>query len=336
MHKYLILLFSLLLICFAGCGGDDDGGGGGGTTTPTITVNSTAGSPDYTDPNDAVWNSVTAVSVDVSGANTPKVSGRTASSIPTSVAVKMVESNDSLFVQLSWTDPDNDIWPDYFEIDDADPPIGFSYPGQIVYEDQVFVMFDGGETFGWDVWNWRSFTTDAGGLAEGMKYTNSIMTTDAGGAAVATRNNNIFDEPTYIHRDTSEFSNNRFMYLEDVIQLNSEIWAGTDSAKPARNTTGWVLGQRVPGYIIDSALNNDDSINESRRASRFDIRASSVYSAGAYTIVLAAKLNTGQTDDLNLSTLSTVKMKIGIFDGQEEFSQGSSNRGFTPEITVNF
>jgi hypothetical protein len=93
------------------------------------------------------------------------------------------------------------------------------------------------------------------------------------------------------------------------------------------NTTGWELGQIVPGWLINSSF---ASLPDSARGSRWDIKAVSAYDQdmNKYHVVLACELNTGFDDDLDLSALDSVKVNIGFFDSQEDFTPGS-NRGFS-------
>ena len=110
---------------------------------------------------------------------------------------------------------------------------------------------------------------------------------------------------------------------------------------PVRDTHGWTIGQKIPGWYIDSTLDNSGSYYENRRSSRFDIRSTSAYDDinNRYIVVLARKLNTGFTDDLNLTDSTTVTMKIGIIDNipaydDTRFTEGNTNKGFTPKINL--
>ena len=67
-----------------------------------------------------------------------------------------------------------------------------------------------------------------------------------------------------------------------------------------------------------------------------DIRAVSIYDdvAAQYRLVLARKLYTEFEDDIDLSGMDSVKVKVGIYDHQEEFGTGSGNRGFSNDFWI--
>jgi hypothetical protein len=309
----------------AGCGGSDNGTNPP-PSLPVITANTTAGSPSVTDANDAVWNGVTATSMNVSSSISPKIAAGKTASVSATVAIQAIVSGDSLFIRLRFADATYSIWRDYYEVSSAGPPVNFTSYQDLEGEDQVFVMFDGGSDFGWDVWNWRVLTTDArgvGGLAEGMKFVGGALVSDAGNATLATHNPGIAQtpQPTYVHADTTD-------YHGAILPL--------DSIRSGYPTSGWTVGQRVPGWIINSAVKDTGSVAATQRASRFDIRSASVYDSttSMYSVVMAAPLNTGFTDDLDLSTKTSVTAKVGIFDDQIAFLTGGSSRGFTGNFTL--
>ena len=157
-----------------------------------------------------------------------------------------------------------------------------------------------------------------------MKFLGGVLTSDAGTAVVATHNPGIggSPQPTYVHLDTSEF-NGAILPLDSLLQDYSQ-------------TTGWTVGQKVPGWIINRHIKDTGSVAQTQRASRFDIRAASAYNTGTqmYSVVLASSLNTGQTDDIDLSTKTSITAKIGIFDDQIDFLTGGTSRGFTGNFTL--
>jgi len=51
---------------------------------------------------------------------------------------------------------------------------------------------------------------------------------------------------------------------------------------------------------------------------------------------MVRKLNTGYTDDFDLSTLDSVKVQLGILNNQASFTTGSNNRGFSEEFWLIF
>lgn len=339
MKKFLAgSLFLMLLI--AGCSSDDDDGGGTITpTTPVVTVVAGGSSPDMTNPNSTVWSSVTGKSIEVSGSNTPKLAPGKAASIPSSITVQAMTNNDSLFMRFQWVDNDHSVWRDYFEITSVGPPIGITKSGELIeLEDQLIVMFEAGGELGWDIWNWRSLTTDGGGVAEGMHM--------ADGAALPTPDNNAGSTPShqnwlggfpslpaYVHKDTSDFDGYILPEIPDSLLLYSDTNAFGNNIN---QTTGWSVGDRIPGYRMETDYYGP--AKETARGSRFDIRAGHAYNDGTstYTVVMARKLNTGFTDDMNLTGADQVNMKIGVYDQQIVFGTGSNNRGFTGNITLDF
>lgn len=327
---FAVLLLSLTFI-FAGCGGDDDdGGGGGGTVTPTMSANTTVGSPSMGNPNDTKWNSVTSTAFEISGLYAPKMAVSKSAAVSDSVWVQAIVSNDSLFVRVVWDDDDNSVWRDYYSITDTNKPMSFVHNESIENEDQLMLMFDGAPGGGWDCWNWRSLTTDAAGLGEGFRYNNGSLTVDAGQVTASNTNPGVLGtaQPTYVHEDTASF-NGYILPLADIVNYTSDT---TVNGTYINQTDGWTVGQRIPGWIIDTVA-KDRAVNE--RNSRLDIGAVSFYSevTNRYTVVLVRPLNTGYADDIDLSALTSVKFKVAILNNQSIFTTGSSNRGFTKDIT---
>lgn len=334
-----ITLFSILF-CFVliiGCGGDDEvPGPGPGPTTKTVTANSTVGSPDFINPNHAAWNSVTSTTVDIAGA-TPKLGTPKSAAVSDDVMVQAIVNNDSLFIRVRWSDDDYSVWKNYFTIMTVGPPIAFSQANQVEDEDQLFVMFDGGDVFGWDIWNWRSLTTAPGFLAEGMRFVDNALVIDAGASKVAYINKLLFfNQPYYLHKDTSDFTG-YILYTSDTLNPADTNLYGN----PVRETLGWQVDQRIPGWYIDSTLAGESSLKESQRGSRFDIRSISAYNEATnqYTVVMGAKLHSGFTDDLDYTTLETITIKVGIINNllgytNIDFTSGNSDKGFTANINL--
>ena len=48
-----------------------------------------------------------------------------------------------------------------------------------------------------------------------------------------------------------------------------------------------------------------------------------------YSVVLRGSLNTGYVDDIDLSGVDSVMIKIGIWDNQYTFTAGGPDRGFS-------
>ena len=323
MKRLIALLVLPSLLLWYGCGDDEDPPVGPDDTVPTVTANTSLAGPSFSSADESVWNSVAAKALDISSANTPKVGAPKAAAISDSIYIQAIRTADSLYLRLKWDDATFSVWKDHYATVTSTPPINFVHNELGYDEDQLYVMFDDGNE-GWDVWNWRVLTTGAGGLAEGMTYTGSELTPDEGTIMVGTENSALFgtQQPTYVHADTSEFTD---WLLPATPSSLTQTYV---------NTTGWTVGQMVPGWMIDESVQNDND-PAIRRKSRFDIRAVSDFddANGEYTLVLGRALNTGYADDIDLSALNSIMAKVGIFDNQDIFSTGGTSRGFTVEFT---
>lgn len=330
MKKLLAVLALSVTFIFAGCGGDDDDGGGGGTTTPTLTANKTVGSPSLTNVNDSKWNSVTSTAFEISGLNAPKLGVPKSASVSDSVWVQAIISNDSLFVRVYWDDDSHNIWRDYYNITDTNKPMSFTHYEAIENEDQLMLMFDGAPGGGWDCWNWRSLTTNEAGLGEGYRY-DGTLTRDAGQVTASNTNPGLLGtaQPTYVHEDTASFTG----YLLPLSAVKNYTEDTTIYGNYINQTDGWTVGQRIPGWIIDTEAKDRP---ENERNSRLDIAAAGTYSevTNRYLVVMARKLNTGYADDADLSAVTSVKFKVAILNNQSLFTLGSTSRGFTKDINL--
>ncbi len=362
MKKIIPALLALFVFSFIiGCGSDDNGGSNG-ETTPRVVANTTVAAPSLSNPNDAVWSQVDSVSIDVSMTNAPRNIAPKVAAVPPSVQVQAIKADNFLYMRVKWSDPSFDAWPNYFYVANITNIVNFTHE-TLAEEDQVFVLFEDTADSGYDVWNWRVLTTGAGGLAEdGFFNTSTLQDTiipDSDGtlgAVVAMQNydNQFTNIPFYVHKDTSEFNQDTSdvltgyaLYTDDTLNTNDTLYIRYDTTSigeppndsiivdtvyvTALLTDGWVEGQRLPSFVIDSTLKNKSN---AERGSRWDTRAVSTYSdaANEYTVVLGRLLNTGHSDDLNMGTVDSVKVKIGIYDDQNSFSTGSTSRGYSKEF----
>ena len=352
-----LIVFSFIIGCSSDGNGDDNG-----TTTPRVVANTTVSAPSMNNPNDAIWNQVDSVTIDVSMTNAPRKVAPKVAAVPPSVQVQAIKYSEVLYLRLQWADPSFDAWPNYFYVENITNIVNFTHQG-LAEEDQLFVLFEDMADNGYDVWNWRVLTTGAGGLAEdGFFSTSTLQDTvipDSNGnlgAVVAMDNINteFTNKPLYVHKDTSEFNHDTSdvisgyaLYTDDTLKVNDTLYVRYDSisvGEPPNDslivdtiyvtpltTQGWVEGQRLPSFIIDSLLKNK-STNE--RGSRWDVKAVSAYNdaANEYTVVLERELNTGHADDLNMGAVDSVKVKIGIYDDQNSFNTGSTSRGYSKEF----
>lgn len=331
-----IILFSL--IC-AGCGGDD-----GGPTNPPqptsirVVAAEPATSPSISSVNDAVWNSITPTQIDIASSSVIGSAIGTPAGLSDSVKIQAARRNDSLWIRLQWTDNTYDVWPSAYIVDSVtscdgvNPCVWFRKDEISLIEDQVIVTFAGLGNNLWDALNWRVLTTGAGGLAQGMTISwdtagpavdSFHMESDAAGSnlIVAHDNGQFSSLPQFFHPDTSDYTGH-LLYLGQ-----------------GRNATplmgGWTVGQRVPGYLIDTSV--ADNLPEIR-GSRWDTHAISDYNGTSdlYTLVLVRRLNTGYADDINLMTRDSVQTQVGVFDNFQGLNGGSTYKGFTKKFWLIF
>ncbi|MEW5995501.1 MAG: hypothetical protein AB1744_14050, partial [Candidatus Zixiibacteriota bacterium] len=273
-----------------------------------------------------------------------------AASLPDSVLIQAIRTQDSLYLRLQWEDDSHDVYPNCFQVVNMTvmeplPLVEFAdTPGVTQEEDQVFVLFGGLGESGYDVWNWCALTTGGAGLGLDQSLADRTGTPvrDAIGTAVeqpVLENPGEFKQPTYVHKDTSAFTH-YILCATDTLNFMDTLYKKWDSiggdsvAVQVRNTTGWSIGQRVPGWIIDCNFANR---SEAERGSRWEIGAVSVYdeSKSQYRVVLARKLNTGDaTDDLNLADIESVEVSLGFFDNQWDFEMGGTRRRFSDKFLL--
>ncbi len=322
---------------FVGCGDDDDNGTGPGTGTVRLQAVTSATAPSD-DPSDTVWNAATAADLGIS-ATTPI--GGAIASLASTIETKAIVSNNRLYLRLEWADASHNVWRGSYlieSINQSPPFMTFTSPGNqipVPEEDQVLVMFsDPSGTLNPDVWNWRALTTDAGGVAEGMTLNDDgdslISDSQPNALVVALANNQagFAFEPFCVHPDLFDYDG-YIVYINDRVCKNDTIVVGTDTTTWTR-ANGWQIDDRIPGFIIDSLVNQPDNI----RGSRWDIDASHSYSGGIYAVVMSRELNTGSADDLNLSSLpgDSVQVQLGLLDNQNDPFEGTSTRGFSPNF----
>ncbi|UCC44656.1 MAG: hypothetical protein JSU65_01635 [Candidatus Zixiibacteriota bacterium] len=333
---YLAVLPVLLLVF--GCGGDDgDENGNGPAELPKVVAFTASAAPSATDLGDEVWDSASGTIIDVPAmAFSPPIETRsersTAVAVSDQIVFKAIVFSDTLYVRATWDDASHDVWPDNYEVVATEPSVLFSVNPSASVEDQFLLLFEGqvGEASDvMDAWHWRALRTAskklAGdtltGFAEGKTFDGSSLTTDEGdkesGIVNPPRGAGL-SEPKYWHEDVAEFTDYFFYVGDDSLNVGG--------------TTGWTVGQRVPGWMVDSSL--AASASAPYRLSRWDVWALSAWDDGTkeYTVVLRCPLNTGYsgTDDINLAVLDSVKVKAAITDNRDfVFNQGSTSQGIT-------
>ncbi len=301
----MVLFFALCLAC-----GDDDGTDSNGEPTLTsVNADTTVGAPPFVSANDAVWNQVTPTALNVAKNIGPPAKG---AGFADSLSFQAIKTDSMLYIRVVWNDADQTLWRDHWSLYDT---VNFNWTRNVdgFDEDQLFVMFEGAPGGGWDTWNWRSLTTGQADRAEGITYDGGAITLDTGINVIASENKpDAGTRPPWIHKDMSAFDG-WVLYKED--RISSSNWM---------QDPDWDSGMTVPGWYIDTAISSWTAGPQSR----WDITALYAHSAGEYTVVLARPL-TSFGEDLDMSTLERVKVKIGVFDNQVSFTTGGTYRAFT-------
>ncbi len=348
MKRLLPLIVLLSLGLLIGCGGDDEEPPtGGGTTIPSLQVVAATSAPSLTDPDDAgTWGGITPETLSVGAGSDylPKGSVGKVSSIPTNILVQATTFGGNLYLRLQWVDPTLSAYPDYYAVTKVSPPVEFSHD-QIAEEDQIYVMFSDGAG-GYDGWNWKVLST--GGAGMGAGYTMTDATTvpvldSAGSASISTvvTNPATFNQPTYFPADTSEFTGYKLLFDANILHRTDTVRLQID---PILNDTvpitppltgGWTVGQKIPGWLVQPGVADRP---EAERGSRWDIKTVDKYDSltNMYTVVLCRKLNTTYADDVDLSVLDSVKVKIAVLDNQDDFIAGGTARGFSEFLWLVF
>jgi len=132
-----------------------------------------------------------------------------------------------------------------------------------------------------DVWHWQAATTDPVFLAEDEYWSPEGRNPDAYAQPIFDVN---YDTVNFLPISMNEDSTQRkkpFLHLDDAIPFDSNYsWTNLDS---------------IPGYVV----------NDNATGSIADVNAYSSYSRtdGSWMVVMRRRLNTGNPDDLNLSSI---------------------------------
>ncbi len=304
---FALVLF--LALCLA-CGDDNGTDNNGEPTVRSVSANTTVAAPPLISTDDAVWNQVTPTALTVAMNIGPPAKG---AGFADSLWFQAIKTDSMLYVRVVWNDTSNTLWRDYWSLWDI---VSFNWTQNLFGfdEDQLFVMFEGAPGGGWDTWNWRSLTTGQADRAEGMTYIGDTMRLDSGANQIAWENASVGSRPMFIHKDLAAFDG-WVLYKED--RYSSDNWP--------EDRDNWDSLMTVPGWYIDTAITTWMDVHPE---SRWDITALYTHSAGKYAVVMARPL-TSWWDDLDMSALDRVKMKIGVFENQVNFTTGGTGRAFT-------
>ncbi len=369
MKKLIPICAVSLLGLWIGCGDDDEPNGPDGPPELVrVYANTTVDAPTLDNADEAVWASVDSFRVNVDMGNVPKLGPPQAADYPPNIYVQAINKAGNLYLRLQWTDTSFDAYPDHFWVEQINtiqvpPVIRFAQKSHyLTNEDQIFVMFDGLPDGGYDVWKWSVLTTGGCGLGKGYSYkeiiidaiVDTILIADALGqpgdsATVENPPATVgdppaeLDWPTYGPKDTSDFDgyvlyfDSVVHWLNDTLDTIVDTFPDPDDTLPVffYNTSGWKLGQKVPGWLINSGF---ASLDDNIRGSRWDIKAVSVHDddVGQYRVVLCRKLYTtfSAEEDIDLSAMDSVKVKIGVYDNQDDFNEAGNKRAFSDEFWI--
>jgi len=322
MKKILCTLLLLPMVLFFACSSDDDNGTTPTDTTPRLVASTTAPKPTMQgNPNEDAWSSVTGLNISLAGSGTlakPYATSLSASAA-TSINVKAIIADDTLFMRFEWADDSQHVWRDAWTLTNLN---GYNFTQNDVgfNEDQLFVMFTAVDSNWSDVWNWRSLTTEGGKLAEGYNYLLDADTLirDNGAQVLAISNvkpppNEDATRPRWVHKDQSSYTD-YFLYLSDVVSTDTIAF-----------DAGWTVGMMVPGYVIDYDVRGR-VFNTPQ--SRWDTWTNSFYDAAAdkYQLALAHGMNNGFADDLDFTALDSVRIKIVVQDNLDALSPNNSSQ----------
>lgn len=331
-HSLPITSLLVLALLVFGCGSDKPNGPEPPKPQRIVVTQGTS-APPLTSTNDAIWDAITPIAVDISSSLAPSPVISEVMAISDSVYVQAVTFDDSLFLRISWADNSHNVWRGAFSVNDTDADLGgnmatiFNAPDSIGrQEDHLWVLFAGLVSGDWDGLNWRALTTDSTFLAEGINLHRAaadspwVQVRDAGTVEVARHNFNTLNQtqPMYFHEDTSDYAG--FTLFENDALRPQDFFI-----------RGWDIGQQVPFYILDSTKHR---LSAAERGSRWDTKTISNWSSSTYTVVLCRPMNTEYADDVVL--VDSVKTKVGVFDNQMDINTGGTGRGFSKEFWLIF
>lgn len=355
--KKLILL--ALICCFSfvlvNCSSDDTPppNGPDPVVVPRVVVNSTVAEPAFISTDETVWNSVAQIAIDIqtSGLALPSSIARLTAD---SVYMQAISSDSNLYLRFQWNDTSHNVWRDHYYVTDTTVTVTFIKTDSFIQsnEDQLYVMFNGAVN-GWDTWGWRALTTGGGGFAQGFTLVASdSLTTDAVGTSptleVAIRNTPrpLSSDPNYVHLDTSDFTGS-VLYFDSAIHWSTVLKVKLDTLDigPPLDTVsrdifwpttrGWDIGQKVPGWLIYKSM---ATRTDAALGSRWDTKAISSYddATSTYTLILKRKLATGFSEDLDMSTVDSVKTRLAILNNMTSLLKGDTDRGLTKDFWLIF
>nr|MBN2277497.1 hypothetical protein [candidate division Zixibacteria bacterium] len=316
MKKPILPLYILLALLITGCSSDDNGTDGDGDepTIVRLVVDSEATKPTLGNVNEAVWFTIDSMKVEIGGSSTYGINPNLGKQ---DVTLRAIEASDTLYLWARWHDATANIWGGYIVKSSLEHEWDSA---TYTYDDQFFVLLDAGgdgvETGKMDVWNWMSSRTAPGFLAQDESWNGTVHTLDTVQPNINPyrRNwSNLMQKPFWMHRDTLDYTGS-VLYLEDTVEMNVFL--------------NWPAGYKLPGYAIDSTIHSSATRGES---SRWDVVAISKYDSTGldasdytWTVVFARAMNTGRGDDVSLTSLDSIEVRIEATHNGSDSHSGSA------------
>lgn len=330
MKKLFVLFLAVVYIAaFYGCSSDDGDGGGTGPVIvpePRLVV-AVHQDPGLASVDNDVWDSIDAVTVPL-GTDTIYNAGLGA--ITTlNAELKALRTGSYIYLQAKWNDDSKDAFFNKLQgVDTAGNLRWRAWDTTLINnEDRFYVLFDQGGSNGADcagmchatanasghsfygsatddadIWHWKAYRTGGAGFAEDMFVTSDSISPDP---QDQTPNDNLYFRnyttiggsmdnaiPILMHPDSSDYTD--FVIKEPDLTAYQQ---GTGSK--------W-FGFEMAGYYLNGLSGADGS--------RWDVHVVQHHDGSNWTVVFRRALNTGDADDINLSSVDSVSISIATGD----------------------
>ncbi|MEZ5360412.1 MAG: ethylbenzene dehydrogenase-related protein [Candidatus Zixiibacteriota bacterium] len=324
-NLFILFLAAIGIGLMFGCGGDDGGGGTGPTPVPdprlVVEVHQ---DPGLASVDHAVWDSIDAVTVALGTDNDYNAGVSTIENLNTNL--QALRTASYLYIKAEWNDNSKNTRFNEFKSYYRNNINQWEVVDTTLYsnEDRFYFLFDNGGTNGAncaalchttangsgrkfygaagdnaDVWHWKAARTGLAGFAEDMLLTTTTIAADpqdASNDSLYFRNWNFMGYPQFMHPDTLD-------YTGDALLEGTYITFD--------NTLPWVQGLPndsislyVPGYYLNQLSGADGS--------RWDINVVQEHDGANWTVVFRRALNTGDGDDINLTSVDSISISIAV------------------------
>jgi hypothetical protein len=344
-RRYIPLALSSLLVAIAalvffltGCEGDNFLSQEGLETPGRLPLLRTSTAPPMDDPRDKIWDRAYAGLIDVSDVDPA------GSLVAQTIQLKGIISQGRLYLRAQWEDGSYSAHPNplvhLIEVDSGippDPPDTNDFwkriPSSESDQDRFSVIWDVGNngtegsdcysmchadddrspagdrmyTTGGgnvDVWHWMAANADPVLLAQDEYWSANGRDLDAPGEAIAQSNFDQADEQPFVtHEDQTAFFGN-FLKSTDTVSYETAI--------------SWPDSFSVPGYWLD--VNSSGSVTDIASYSSYNT------STGEWLVLLSRALNTGHTDDIDLTQVpsgDSILITVAVMNNSGEKHVGS-------------